>query len=85
MNSMVFMRCFRIYFFQLEQHSIAHTISLPVCKNHTIHCMTFILVLNNAENIPLSKKIVVHASFAHIPPPSSEDTYSWLAEVVIWL
>ncbi len=26
----------------------------PVCKNHTIHRTTFILVSNNAENILLS-------------------------------
>ncbi len=61
---------------------LMRTVSLPACKNHTIHCTMFVLALNNVENIPLWENIIV-VSFTHIPslppPPClSEDTESWL-------
>ncbi len=41
----------------------------------------FVLVLNKAENIPLSKNIViVHVLFTHTPSPS-KDIESWLIRV----
>ncbi len=44
------------------------SIFLPVCKNNNIHCTTFILTFNDAENIPLSKNIIiVRVSFTHVP------------------
>ncbi len=62
---------FRIHSFatQTTLH-LVYTISLPACKNHTIHHSAFILALNNAENIPLSENIiVVHVSFICVLPP----------------
>ncbi len=49
----------------------------PSCAHHfftsiyTIHRTTFVLIMNNAENIPLSKNIaVVCVPFTHISPTS---------------
>ncbi len=55
--------------FELQKTlNFEHTVSLPVCKNHTIYRTTFVLILNNVENIPLSRNIiVVHISFKCIP------------------
>ncbi len=53
------------------------TISLPVYKNNAVHCMMFILALNNVEKIPFSKNIiVVRVLSTCIPssPPSEVQT-----------
>ncbi len=47
------------FFLQLEQHCLMHTVSLPACKNHIIHHKMFVVVLNDAENIPASEYIIV--------------------------
>ncbi len=83
-NSMRMCRfVFRIHFFVTwAALCLVRTVSLPVCKNHAIHPAAFVLVLNNAENIPLSKNIiVVRVSFTCVPPPPYEDTDSWLTWV----
>ncbi len=50
-----------------------------VLLDHIIHRTMFILALNNAENIPVSKNfIAVGVSFTHIPPPPSKNTDKWL-------
>ncbi len=48
------------FFFTIQKIlHFAHAVSLPACKNHTIHHATFVLVLNDAENISLSENIAV--------------------------
>ncbi len=56
-----------IFFATRTTSHFAHTVSLSVSQNHTIHQTMFISVLNGAENIPLSKNIVVGVSFTHVP------------------
>ncbi len=76
-------RCFvfELIFWQLEQHFYVYHF-LQACKNHTIHRTMFVLVLNDAENIPLSENIIVICvSFTRIPPPPLKDTDSWLTRV----
>ncbi len=71
-----------IYFFANWTCQLTCTSSLPVCENCTIHHVTFVLALHNAENVPLSENIVfVRTSFTRIPPPLSKDTDSWLTGV----
>ncbi len=41
------------------------TISLPVCKYYSIHCTTFILALNDAENSRYPENIIV-VSFVRV-------------------
>ncbi len=77
MNSMVFtwwLLSFWIHFFATQTPlCLMHIISLTVCKTHTIHRTTFILILIDIENIPLSENIIIiRLSFTHVPPASSE-------------
>ncbi len=79
---------FPINFFSTR--TILHLVScfLPVCKNHTIYCMSFILVSNNSENVSFSVNIVVVCvSFTcglSTTPPLFKDTDSWLPGVSHW-
>ncbi len=51
---------------------LTRTVFLTVSKNHTIHNTTFVLTLNDTENIPLSENIVVvsvlFTTFPHFHP-----------------
>ncbi len=73
------------HFLQLEQYCHMHNISLPACRNHTIHCTMLILVLNDTENILLYPKILslnAYRSLAFPPPPKFiQSTNSWLTGV----
>ncbi len=76
---------FEFFFFLATRTTLCLVCSvffLPVCKNEAIDYTTFVLLLNNEENIPLSDNIVVvRVLFNHVPPPPSKDTDCWLTEV----
>ncbi len=73
---------FQIHFFATRTSiHLVRTISLLIRKNKTIHRTTFVLALNNAENIHPSENIVIACvSFTSVPPPPSKDN-SWLTGV----
>ncbi len=72
---------FRIHFLATRTtFCLAHTISLQKCKNYTIHYTTFILALNDAEDILFSQNIVVvHVSFICVLSNSNQ-RYRQLAD-----
>ncbi len=56
----------------VKRHSVSHALFLYQCENHAIHHTTFVLALNDVENIPLSENIVVVCvSFTDVNPPIS--------------
>ncbi len=69
---------FEFIFLQLKQHPFFAHFFFTCCKNHAIYCTMFVLVLNDAGNIPLSKNIVVlSVLFTHVPSLSSKDAVGW--------
>ncbi len=72
---------FRIHFFAAQTTLVlARTISLPMCKNHTIYHTTFILTFHNAENILLSENIIIICVLFTRVPPTPIQRYRQLAD-----
>ncbi len=74
---------FWIHFLHLERHSVLHTLFLYQCVKITlfiVQCTIFIVALNDVEDIPLSKNVVVACVSFTCVSPTSIQRYRQLAD-----